>query len=363
MRSWMAILVLAVCTTVPAMSQMGRVPAGWVPPGTQVVPSTSPTPINGKAPRIRFVSLTHDFGKVDEGPEIVHMFRFRNVGVAPLKIGDVHASCGCTAAVATTSEIPPGGVGAIKVTYHTQGRPGKAVKNITVNCNDPRSPTLSLSFNVEVTREIDLQPDRVYFFGVKQGQSRATTVTILGKPLRHLKVSDVSVRDKKVQVTSAPASQMSGDPKEGMRYGSTLVVTLPDNMPIGEIADEISLKTNDLKKPEVKIPVNGEVVGRVQAFPKTIFMNDLNQAQTISLSADPPEGFAIRNVSTEKKLVKPWVRMVPQPNGSKQYSVVVSPPNPKSLPPGEFTDTVILTTNDSKQKELKVPVKGNRPNN
>jgi hypothetical protein len=356
----MAILVLVVCTAVPAMSQMGRVPAGFVAPGT---PVPSPVPANGKAPRIKFVSILHDFGQVDEGPEVTHLFRFRNVGRAPLKIGDVHASCGCTAAVATTSEIPPGGVGAIKATYHTQGRPGKAVKNITVNCNDPRSPTLSLTFNVEVTREIDLQPDRVYFFGVKQGQSRTVTLTVLGKPMRHLKISDVTVRDKKVQVASAPMSQKSGDANGGMRYGATFVVTLPDNIPIGEISDEIAFKTNDLKKPEVKIPVNGEVVGRVQTFPKTIFMNDLTQPQTITISVDPPEGFAVRNVSTEKKLVKPWVRSVVQPNGTKQYSVVVSPPNPKSIPPGEFTDTLILTTNDPKQGKFLIPVKGNRPNN
>jgi hypothetical protein len=193
-----------------------------------------------------------------------------------------------------------------------------------------------------VTRDIDVQPDRVYFFGVKQGQGRAMTVTVLGKPGRHLTIHEVSVRDNKVKVTSEPLHQETGVPGEPKRHGLSLVVTLPEDAPIGEIADEITLKTNYLKKPEVQIPVNGEVVGRVQLFPKSLFMNDLNQPQTVTVSADPPEGFAVRNVSTEKRLVKPWVRAVPQPNGSKQYSVVVSPPNPKSLPPGVFTDSRIM---------------------
>jgi hypothetical protein len=344
---------------IPAYSQMGSVPKGWTPPGTPV-PSSSPVPAN--APHIKFVSTTYDFGDVNEGGPVTHMFRFRNTGRGTLKIGDVHASCGCTAAVATTSDIPPGGVGSIRAVYNTQGRPGRASKNVTVNCNDPRSPVVSLTFTVNVTRDVDLQPDRVYFFGVKQGEARSVTITVLGKPGRHLKVSEVTVRDKKVQATSAPLSQTTGIAGEPMRYGSTLVVSLPNDLPIGEIADEITLKTNDLKKPEIKIPVNGEVIGRVQLFPKSVFMGDLTQAQTITVSVDPPDGFAIRNVSTEKGLVKPWVRSVPQPNGSVQYSVVVSPPNVKRLAPGEFTDTIILKTNESKQREIKVPVKGNKPN-
>jgi hypothetical protein len=43
--------------------------------------------------------------------------------------------------------------------------------------------------------------------------------------------------------------------------------------------------------------------------------------------------------------------------------VVVSPPNPKSIPPGEYADTLILTTNDPKQSEVRIPIKGNRPAN
>lgn len=360
LRPWALSLMALAMAVLPAQAQMGSVPKGWVPPGT---PTPSASPVLKDAPHIQFVSTNYDFGDRDEGPDVTHLFRFRNTGRSPLKIGDVHASCGCTAAIATTSVIPPGGVGAIKATFHTQGRPGHSTKNISVNNNDPRNATVNLMFNINVVRDIDIQPDRAYFFGVKQGQSRSVTITVLGKPGRNLKLTDMAVRDKKVVVAQTPLTQASGNPAEGVRRGLTLVVTLPETLPIGEVSDEVSFKTNNLKKPELKIPVNGEVVGRVQAFPKVLYMNDLSQPQTVNLSVDPPEGFSVRSVTTEKGLVKPWVRTVPQPNGTRQYSVVVTPPPPGRLAPGEFNDNVILKTNDPKQEYVTLGVKGTKPAN
>lgn len=358
MRNWLTVLGFLVWTSPSVMAQMGRIPDGWMPPGT---PISSTTRSTSNPPRITFARPAYDFGDVDEGAPVTHLYRFRNTGRGPLRIGDIHASCGCMAAAAARREVPPGGTGTIRAVYHTQGRPGRTMKNITVDTNDPKAPSFSLSFTVNVVRDIDVQPDRVYFFGVKQGQGRAITLTALGKPGRRLKIRNVSTRDHRVRVTSAPLTQAGTTPTAPGRYGITLVVEMPGDASIGEISDEIVLLTDHPRKPEVRIPVNGEVVGRIQAFPKTVFMGDLGQPQTVNLYVDPPDGFAIRNVSTEKGLVKPWVRALPRPGGQKQYNLVVSGPNPGRLAPGEFNDVIVLKTNEPKQREVRVGVKGNKP--
>ena len=46
-------------------------------------------------PRLEFGQL-HDFGDIDLGETVAHVFEFRNAGDTPLKIENVRPSCGCT---------------------------------------------------------------------------------------------------------------------------------------------------------------------------------------------------------------------------------------------------------------------------
>jgi hypothetical protein len=102
MKARVALFGLLALSVVPAMAQRGSVPKGWTPPGGST-PSASPVLAN--SPHIQFVNKVHEFGDVNEGAPVTHLYRFRNTGKGVLKISDVHASCGCTAAVATTSDI------------------------------------------------------------------------------------------------------------------------------------------------------------------------------------------------------------------------------------------------------------------
>ena len=45
-----------------------------------------------KIPTIAFESLTKDFGKVNEGETLKHIFKFKNRGLAPLQILKVEPS-------------------------------------------------------------------------------------------------------------------------------------------------------------------------------------------------------------------------------------------------------------------------------
>jgi len=46
---------------------------------------------NGKSPRLVFEELTHDFGKKTSGPELKHIFKFKNEGESTLIIEKVKA--------------------------------------------------------------------------------------------------------------------------------------------------------------------------------------------------------------------------------------------------------------------------------
>lgn len=70
-------------------------------------------------PRFQFETEVIDYGEIPKGSDGVRVFRFENVGDAPLIIENVYASCGCTVPSWTKSPIPPGGTGEIEVEYDT----------------------------------------------------------------------------------------------------------------------------------------------------------------------------------------------------------------------------------------------------
>jgi len=89
------------------------------------------------SPQIYFQDLKHDFGKVQQGPQLQYNFKFTNTGAQPLKIDKVQTSCGCTGAtVDNKTEYGKGETGEISVTFNTQGREGHQEKTITIFTNE-----------------------------------------------------------------------------------------------------------------------------------------------------------------------------------------------------------------------------------
>jgi len=108
---------------------------------------------SGAVPTIYFSETQHDFGKVSEGEKINYTFRFSNKGQAVLIIKDVKSSCGCTAALLSTSNIKPGQEGTIKVEFDTKNRSGKNSKTVTVQSNDPKDPTKILTIYADIQKK------------------------------------------------------------------------------------------------------------------------------------------------------------------------------------------------------------------
>ena len=62
-----------------------------------------------KKPKIKFLEDSVDFGKIDQEKTVEHIFKFKNIGDADLKIDHLQSSCSCTGALISSKVIPPGG--------------------------------------------------------------------------------------------------------------------------------------------------------------------------------------------------------------------------------------------------------------
>ena len=93
-----------------------------------------------------------DFGDIERGKKVSHVFKFKNTGNAPLIIADVATSCGCTMPEYPREPIMPGQESQVKVTFNGEGwdrftksvtltvntREGREILYITGNIVDPK---------------------------------------------------------------------------------------------------------------------------------------------------------------------------------------------------------------------------------
>lgn len=105
-------------------------------------PSTSEEAApQGPFPKFEFEEESFDFGDIVEGDVVKHVFKFKNVGEAPLIIQNATAPCGCTVPSWPKEPIPVGESGEIEVQFNSKNKAGVQNKPVTITANT--TPTTS----------------------------------------------------------------------------------------------------------------------------------------------------------------------------------------------------------------------------
>jgi hypothetical protein len=80
----------------------------------------------------------HDFGRARQDQELVHDFVVTNTGTEDLVLSKIVTACGCTAAVAAETIVPPGGSTTLRVTLETRKYKGRIERSVSMASNDRR---------------------------------------------------------------------------------------------------------------------------------------------------------------------------------------------------------------------------------
>ncbi len=101
------------------------------------------------AAQISFNENAFDFGTLEEGDKVEHVFKFTNTSDNPLTISNARGSCGCTVPEWPRDPIAPGEEGEIKVKFDSKGKKGKQNKTVTITANtEPANTMLTISSDV-----------------------------------------------------------------------------------------------------------------------------------------------------------------------------------------------------------------------
>ncbi len=203
-------------------------------------------------PKISPQEKTFDFGDIKQGEIVTHKFVIFNKGGDLLKISKVKASCGCTAADPTKTELAPNDSTSILVKFNTKGRRGKQRKNVYIFSNDPQLPQLRLSFTANIIPEkkvndpnapvIKLSKSAHNFGNVKEGDILDLEIVVknTGKSLLEIKKVKSSCG-----CTAALLSSKRLQPNESGK----LKIEFDTKNLSGTVARTVTLYSNDQANP------------------------------------------------------------------------------------------------------------------
>ena len=152
----LGMLAMVACKSESASTEETTSESLAAAPSADATPAATATPMNAEADvptgpltTVTFAETTFDFGDVDAGELVTHVYKFTNTGSEPLVIKDAKGSCGCTVPKWPKTPIPAGEEGEIQVEFNSKGKSGKQSKRVTITANtDPAQTFLTISGNV-----------------------------------------------------------------------------------------------------------------------------------------------------------------------------------------------------------------------
>lgn len=312
------------------------------------------------APDIHFDELEHDFGKINQNEKHTHVFKFRNMGDATLKIEKVKTSCGCTATSVSGDEIPPKGTGELKVQFSSGAFEDEVTKTVYVHSNDPDEAITKLKIKARIHTVISVKPRMIYFGRIDKGQSATKDARIY--------INEEGVKITGVESTSEYLSAKvlnpdwvqdndvatAGSENEAEKY-SILQVKLSPNAKVGRFSDRIKISTDSPKKPFLYVSVQAEVLGEVRLKPQTLSFGSVPKGSTairkITITKIKEKTLKITKVECSEKWLSTELSEVEK--GAKYEIALKLKPG---IPVGRARAKLTISTNHPEQPVLTVNV-------
>ncbi len=331
-NEWAAILALA-------LAAMG---CGERPPENPV----SAPPGSG---RIVLDEVRHDYGTMDQGQEVTHVFLIGNKGRGVLRLLGTTTTCGCAAMVLDAKRVLPGGTARLEVTFRSSSFVGAVEKHVFVQSDDPRQPQATLTLRAKVQPAYVIEPPVVNLGEIQRGTGAVREIVVRNAKGRPFGVNSVTVSNDDLK------SELS--PNDGGQHPEYRVrVTLDPKRNVGPFNLLVMLQTDRVEFPRPIILVSGTVTGPVLVRPQAVFLGQVwpgkpFQPKTVTVSNTGPTPIAIESVDTGDERITATVKT----NATGREFQIEVAAGPMSL--GWFQRTLRIRASDS-ATPLEVPMNG-----
>lgn len=233
----------------------------------------------GPYPRIKFETLTYDFGQISDRASLDTDLTFKNEGEATLIINSFRAMCGCLETHIDDDDlaIEPGATGVLHVTFNPQGREGDYRKSIVIRSNDPDQSMVKIDILSQIDPVMSMAPRQMMF-----------TNHVIGREMDHLmkiqsfregfEVVSLTLEDDSIARVELEADETFEDEKLGTGRLFSYRFFAPAFNIVQTVSTPGVLKTRyidiDGKEYEdtVEFSVSIQVVGPIDHQPKQVIM-------------------------------------------------------------------------------------------
>jgi hypothetical protein len=321
----------------------------------------APPPAEAKAPRLTIVEPVKDFGTVAKGDKIDWSFAVKNTGDADLQILAARPACGCTVAD-FDKVIKPGEMGKVTAHVDTTNFTGPITKSVTIETNDPNTPSSVLNLQAIVKPYVDALPAGFIRYNIIQGDAEMQTFTLVSDEEAPFEITKVDVPGDYVKVAWTKVDKPEDLLKAGRvgqnqyRFNVTLGGT---NAPVGPLAERIRIQTNSTHQPEYLVSISGLVRPSIRVEPQAVNFgevapSDAAAVRTVllhSMDAKTPAAFNVTRAESSTSAITAEVMPSTTP-GDYQVSLKVA----RNAKPGDVIGTVKIYTTDKVNPVVTLPV-------
>jgi hypothetical protein len=324
-----------------------------------------------KAPRLTIVEPVKDYGTIAKGEKLDWSFLVKNTGDSDLQIIAAKPGCGCTVAD-FDKVIKPGETGKVTAHVDTTAFAGPIAKTVTLETNDPTTPTSQLTIHAVVKPYVEAFPAGFVRFNLLQGDADTQSVMLYSEedePFQVTKVElpiDPTTNEpvKWVKTTFEKVAEADKAPNVGRpgqdQYKVNITVGGPEAR-VGALADKVHIFTNSKHQPEYLVSISGVVRPTFRVEPSMLNFgevtpNDVSATRMVMLHSNnlkAPESFV---VSKAESSVPAMVTTSVKPGANKgEYEVTLQ--IAKDAKPGDVDGAVTIYTNDKVNPVVTIPMK------
>ena len=349
---------------VPALAVLVSLNAALVFGAETAKAQKTETPAAEKAPRLTIVEPVKDFGTIPKGDKLDWTFVVKNTGNADLQILSARPSCGCTVAD-FDKVVKPGESGKVSAHVDTTNFAGPIAKAITIDTNDPATPSAQLTIHAIVKPYVEAYPAGFVRFNLLQGETDVQTVTLYSEeaePFDIVKVESpepwIKVDTRKIDDASALVANVG---RAGQAQYRVNITAGGPEAKIGPIADKIHIITNSKHTPDYYLTVSGVIRPPFRVEPSGVNFGEVAPTDTgatrsivvRSNNLKAPESFVVSKAESDV----PGVTAAVKPTANKGESEVTLQVAPTAKA-GDVNGDVKIYTNDKVAPVVTVPVKG-----
>jgi hypothetical protein len=329
-----------------------------------------PAAAKDAAPRLTIVEPIKDYGTIPKGEKLDWAFVVKNTGDADLQIVSAKPGCGCTVAD-FDKVIKPGQTGKVTAHVDTTAFAGPIAKTVTLETNDPTTPTSQLTIHAIVKPYVEAFPAGFVRFNLLQGEVDAQSVVLYSEEEEPFAVSKIELpidpkTNEPVKWVCATYEKVAeGDkaPNVGRtgqdQYRVKITVGGPDAN-LGPLSDKIHIITTSKHQPDYFVSLSGVVRPPFRVDPTVLNFGEVSPADVAatrmvtvrSNNLKAPESFVVSKAESSIPAVVTSVK--PTANkGEYEVSLQIS----KDAKPGDVDGSVKIYTNDKVNPVVTVPMK------